>query len=165
MSWHDGCNEEGGPYTSARTRQGDTPRLRGVGATADTHQWRKSADASRDVIGPTALCSGVIVTVYEVRIALRGAHSSGRLYRGDRLPSHYLVRGEMIHVAPLFRSRLWVSSWGCPPGFYRSVCLSQAGGRWQVDPYYERPSVCQRETSRAHDGRAFRAQSAVRAHD
>src|SRR5260370_6809508 len=50
----------------------------------------------------------------------------------------------MVHVAPLLRSRLGVPPWGRPTGSHRSVCLPQAGGRWQVDPYhgtYTRPSA------------------------
>src|SRR5262249_60390057 len=38
------------------------------------------------------------------------------------------------HVSPLLRSRLWLPPRRRTPGFYRSVCIPQAGQREQVDP-------------------------------
>jgi organic hydroperoxide reductase OsmC/OhrA len=47
------------------------------------------------------------------------------------------ARMNVMLPEPLLRSRLGISPWGpC-----RSVCLSQAGRRWQVHPGHERASV------------------------
>ena len=61
----------------------------------------------------------------------------------------------MIYVTPLFRSQLWVSPRGCPFGLHRSVCLSQAGRCWQVDPDHERPPVCRRESAGTYYAEPF----------
>ena len=47
----------------------------------------------------------------------------------------------LTHFAPFLFSRLGVPQRGCPSGPHRSVCLSQAGGHWQLDLDHQRQTA------------------------